>query len=81
MRHAKLMEPLFKILRTRAVNNVDIASIPQYLRSASTGAPQRSRHHNPDYRRWWQSLIETSAAAMPSTASCGATGGAARWIR
>jgi hypothetical protein len=62
----ELMEPLFKYAGHGSVNNVAIANMPQYLEVDVYG-----RHgaepctNNPDYRRWWYSLIEDQCRSYP----------------
>ena len=55
----ELMEPLFKYAGHGSVNNVDIANMPQYLEIDLYGrTASEPCTNNPDYRRWWQSMIE-----------------------
>ena len=55
----ELMEPVFKYAGHGSVNNVAIANLPQVLEVDIFG---RYGHepctNNPDYRRWWHSIIE-----------------------
>ncbi len=55
----ELMEPLFKYAGHGSVNNVAIANMPQYLEIDLYGrTASEPCTNNPDYRRWWQSMIE-----------------------
>ena len=55
----ELMEPLFKYAGHGSVNNVAIANMPQYLEVDVYGRyGSEPCTNNPDYRRWWHSLIE-----------------------
>lgn len=55
----ELMEPLFKYAGHGSANNVAIANMPQLLEVDVYGrCGQEPCTNNPDYRRWWHSLIE-----------------------
>ena len=55
----ELMEPVFKYAGHGSVNNVDIPNLPQCLEVDIFGRiAAEPCTNNPDYRRWWHSLIE-----------------------
>ena len=55
----ELMEPVFKYAGHGSVNNVDIPNLPQCLEVDLFGRiGAEPCTNNPDYRRWWHSLIE-----------------------
>jgi hypothetical protein len=62
----ELMEPLFKYAGHGSVNNVAIANMPQTLEVDLYGriAAEPCTSH-PDYRRWWQSMVEEQVRRYP----------------
>ncbi len=55
----ELMEPVFKYAGHGSVNNVAIPNLPQCLEIDLYGRyGSEPCTNNPDYRRWWHSLIE-----------------------